>query len=105
MPWHDSGAPLRALPGAPAGSDSGRAARSRVTRMRRCVLIGLVSVVAVSVAINAQRGADDGLAQVDHLVYATPVLDLGVKTIEGRLGVRATAGGQHPGLGTRNALI
>jgi Glyoxalase-like domain len=69
------------------------------------VLIGLASVVAVSVAISAQRAADDGLAQVDHLVYATPDLDLGVKTIEGLLGVRATAGGQHPGLGTRNALI
>jgi hypothetical protein len=44
------------------------------------------------------------LAQIDHLVYATPDLDLGVKTIETILGVRATPGGQHPGMGTRNAL-
>jgi hypothetical protein len=45
------------------------------------------------------------IPRVDHLVYATPDLNRGVEEIEKRLGVRATAGGQHPGLGTRNALI
>jgi Glyoxalase-like domain len=45
------------------------------------------------------------LAQVDHLVYATPDLQLGIETAEQLFGVRATPGGQHPGLGTRNALI
>ena len=45
------------------------------------------------------------LAQIDHLVYATPDLDLGVKTVDMLLGVRATPGGQHPGMGTRNALV
>ena len=45
------------------------------------------------------------LAQIDHLVYATPDLTLGIETAEKLFGVRATAGGQHPGLGTRNALI
>jgi hypothetical protein len=42
---------------------------------------------------------------VDHLVYATPDLDLGIDTIERLLGVRATPGGQHLGAGTRNALV
>ena len=42
---------------------------------------------------------------VDHLVYATPDLALGVDELVQLLGVRATPGGQHPGLGTRNALV
>jgi hypothetical protein len=42
---------------------------------------------------------------VDHLVYGTPDLRVGIDWIEQLVGVRATAGGQHPGGGTRNALI
>jgi hypothetical protein len=43
--------------------------------------------------------------RIDHLVYATPDLDLGIEKIERLLGVRATPGGQHLGAGTRNALV
>jgi hypothetical protein len=45
------------------------------------------------------------LSSVDHLVYATPDLERGIREVESLLGVRATAGGQHPGRGTRNAVI
>jgi hypothetical protein len=54
---------------------------------------------------RAQSGAGDLLARVDHLVYTTPDLQVGITDIEERLGVRATPGGQHPGLGTSNALV
>ena len=45
------------------------------------------------------------ISRIDHIVYATPDLNRGVEEIEKLIGVPATAGGQHPGRGTRNALI
>ena len=68
------------------------------------------SVVVAFVILSAIAGAQQPtssalLARLDHLVYATPDLQQGIDTIEQRLGVKATPGGQHPGLGTRNALV
>ncbi|HXF38464.1 MAG TPA: VOC family protein [Blastocatellia bacterium] len=45
------------------------------------------------------------MSRIDHLVYATPDLAAGVERVEKLLGVHAIPGGQHPGAGTRNALI
>jgi hypothetical protein len=42
---------------------------------------------------------------LDHLVYATADLESTCRDLELLLGVSASAGGQHPGRGTRNALI
>src|SRR5262245_65471654 len=67
----------------------------------------LLAVLALATAGSGmtQKGATELMARVDHLVYAAPDLNRGVEEIEKLLGVRATPGGQHPGRGTRNALI
>ena len=72
--------------------------------MKTFLCLCLVAFVMVPVG-DAQQDSSGILAKIDHLVYATPDLDTGIKTIEQLLGVRASAGGQHPGLGTRNALV
>jgi catechol 2,3-dioxygenase-like lactoylglutathione lyase family enzyme len=68
----------------------------------------LLGAVAATCAVQAFAGgqAPRGvLGRVDHIVYAVPDLDASVADLERRLGVRAAPGGQHPGRGTRNALI
>jgi len=44
-------------------------------------------------------------ARIDHFVYGAAALPDAVDDLVRRLGVRATAGGRHPGLGTHNALL
>lgn len=62
--------------------------------------------VALQVSDSAtSRVANDLLASVDHLVYVTADLEKGIAEIEKSLGVQALAGGQHPGRGTRNAIV
>jgi hypothetical protein len=74
--------------------------------MHRCVTALFVTLFGVIVAGNVAQIEPAGLlATVDHLVYATPELQVGIDKIERVLGVRATPGGQHPGRGTRNALL
>lgn len=65
------------------------------------------AILAVGLA-SSLAGASSplpGQTMVDHLVYAAPDLAEGVRIIEELLGVTATPGGQHLGLGTRNYLV
>jgi Glyoxalase-like domain len=75
-----------------------------MTKFRIAPLLTALALITTGAGAT-QKGAAELLAKVDHLVYATPDLNRGVEEIEKILGVRATPGGQHPGRGTRNALI
>lgn len=68
------------------------------------VLLALLIAVARAETPD-QRDAVPLLSTVDHLVYAAPDLQRGIDAITKTLGVRASPGGQHPGRGTRNALV
>ncbi len=69
------------------------------------VLATVMAGTAIAGAQNEAGGAHPLLARVDHLVYAAPDLQAGIDRVEQLLGVRASPGGQHPGRGTRNALV
>src|SRR5262245_66390706 len=71
----------------------------------RLSTFSILVLVSFDVGRAQQPSATSLLMPLDHLVYATPDLNLGIDTIEKLLGVKATPGGQHPGLGTRNALV
>ena len=47
----------------------------------------------------------NGGSRVDHLVWCVPDLDAGIRALEAMTGVKAVAGGRHPGVGTHNALL
>ena len=64
--------------------------------------VGPMETVYKSAEPNASSNVT---SRIDHLVYATGDLNRGVDEIEKLLGVKATAGGQHLGWGTRNALV
>ena len=76
--------------------------------MHRLLIATSAMMVGLYGAVGARSQPTGGaglLAKVDHLVYATPNLAIGVENMQRLLGIQATPGGPHPGAGTRNALI
>jgi hypothetical protein len=71
---------------------------------RHMAFIGFTCIV---IGFSGKQSNKDQavLSRVDHLVYAAPNLFSGIEQVERMLGVKAVAGGKHPGGGTRNALV
>jgi hypothetical protein len=67
--------------------------------------IGVIFCVVSGAQSGEPERTAEAVTRVDHLVYATPDLKVGIDAIEKLLEIRATPGGQHPGAGTRNALV
>jgi hypothetical protein len=64
-----------------------------------------IAIFLSSVFGSASQRGSVPVSKIDHLVYAAPDLAAGIERVEKLLGVKAVPGGQHPGAGTRNALI
>lgn len=62
-----------------------------------------VQASSLSDTLNVSvRGVTDAF---DHILLGAPDLDVGIRWVEERTGVRAKFGGNHPVGGTRNALL
>ena len=74
-------------------------------KLTQCITLVACILVLASGGHPAPNKETPILLKIDHLVFATPNLAAGVEQVEKLLGVKAVPGGQHPGAGTRNALI
>jgi hypothetical protein len=70
---------------------------------RRAFNIAATSLVAAPYLAWPASGSVPGL--LDHVILGCNDLDAGVEYVYQRTGVRAAAGGVHPGAGTKNALL
>jgi hypothetical protein len=98
------GAPARercGADGSPQATEPGSGAEPGY----KLIVAFVMMIGPMAVVQSGSQSKEPLLPKVDHLVYATPDLQAGVDRVEQLLWIRASPGGQHPGIGTRNALV
>ncbi|MCH8101412.1 MAG: VOC family protein [Proteobacteria bacterium] len=68
-------------------------------------VLGLVSLLVLACSNSADDQVHKEMLQIDHLIIGVADLDAGVREFEEITGIRPAYGGEHPHLGTHNALI
>ena len=75
-----------------------------IVTMAGCGGGGAVDQPASTEIVSGERTAPPG-ALLDHIILAAPDLEAGVADFAQSTGLTPVAGGEHPGLGTANALV
>jgi Glyoxalase-like domain len=65
----------------------------------------LAAISSMAVPHFARAASDNVPKSLDHIILGCNDLTAGIEYVYQRLGVRAAAGGVHPGAGTKNALL
>lgn len=64
----------------------------------------MTPILAGVLLLAALAGETSGATRIDHVIVAVSSLEAGVRELADASGVEAALGGQHPGMGTQNAL-
>lgn len=78
----------------------------RLNRRKLLTMFGGAGIVCLTGGtLSKGQSLTPAVSAVDHLLFGINDLDRGISWVEKMTGVKAVAGGSHPGVGTRNALV